>query len=386
MTARLIPDPPAGLRERARANGTTRIWWEPTPAARAMGFTVLELDERRLTWSRRQAERMNADVVRAQRAGGRRPVSAGRSVEALAEDYQRSPSFLELKPRTQASYRANIRLIIRKWGSRAAKDFTKQVMYEWYRTLLANTGRHQAVALIRSMSILFSHAELIGWRPEGSNPCYRLKMKTPEPRSRSASWAELDALLAAADKAGLPSVSTAIALSVFQGQRQTDILAARRDAFSTVVTGTQRGKPVTGIAWIFTRSKRGNDGGLYLHPEAAARVRAALARPSPIDQLLTDERTGRAYDVDLFQKRWAEVRAAAAKESPAIAGLQFRDLRRTFGVLSRAGGASKDDAGDVLGNSAAVNPRLGETYMPAQLETASRAVMAIKRPKAKKTA
>lgn len=49
-------------------------------------------------------------------------------------------------------------------------------------------------------------------------------------------------------------------------------------------------------------------------------------------------------------------------------------------MLSRAGGATKDDTGDVLGNSAAVNPRLGETYMPAQLETASRAVMAIKRP------
>lgn len=63
-----------------------------------------------------------------------------------------------------------------------------------------------------------------------------------------------------------------------------------------------------------------------------------------------------------------------------MAGLQFRDLRRTFAILSRSGGSTKDDTGDVLGNSSAVNPQLAEVYMPSQLDTASRAVDAIKRP------
>lgn len=73
-------------------------------------------------------------------------------------------------------------------------------------------------------------------------------------------------------------------------------------------------------------------------------------------------------------------KAAVAAGYPAAASLQFRDLRRTFGVLSRAGGASADDTGDVLGNSAATNPRLRQTYMPPSLTTASRAVAAIGRP------
>ena len=65
--------------------------------------------------------------------------------------------------------------------------------------------------------------------------------------------------------------------------------------------------------------------------------------------------------VDLFVDRFAEVRAEAAKKMPQLADLQFRDLCRTFGVLARAGGAERSDVGDVLGNSAAVDPRLGET-------------------------
>ncbi|WP_313349774.1 hypothetical protein [Paracoccus sp. (in: a-proteobacteria)] len=53
-----------------------------------------------------------------------------------------------------------------------------------------------------------------------------------------------------------------------------------------------------------------------------------------------------------------------------IAGPQFRDLRRTFGILSRSGGSTKHDTADALGNSAAVNPQPAEVYMPSQLDTA----------------
>ena len=65
---------------------------------------------------------------------------------------------------------------------------------------------------------------------------------------------------------------------------------------------------------------------------------------------------------------------------PGVRTLQFRDLRRTFGVWARAGGAIKEDVADVLGNTADTDPELGEVYMPPQFTTASRAVMAVKRP------
>lgn len=234
--SRLIPDPPTGLRERARADGSVRIWWEPLPAARALGFAVVDLDDQRLTWSPSQAERLNAEVARAVKDGRRSaPAPGGRSIEALAETYRRSLAFTGLAPKTRASYDANLRLLIRKWGASPVRDFSKPVMRTWYETLHREAGEYQAVALLRMMSILFSHAELIGWRPEGTNPCLRLKMRTPAPRRRVANWAEVDALIAAADAAGLPSIGTAVLMSLLQGQRQTDIILARRGDFADVI-------------------------------------------------------------------------------------------------------------------------------------------------------
>lgn len=141
------------------------------------------------------------------------------------------------------------------------------------------------------------------------------------------------------------------------------------------------------IQWTFTRSKRRNAGAMWLHDDVAARVQALIEDAPDDRRLLRDEMTGKDYTEDLFIRRWVAVREAAIQADKfgllrGLGNLQFRDMRRTFGVLSRAGGSTKDDTGDVLGNSAAVNPQLAEVYMPSQLDTASRAVDAIKRPRA----
>ncbi|SFY18106.1 hypothetical protein SAMN04244548_02970 [Paracoccus pantotrophus] len=384
---RLIPNPPAGLRERRRTDGSTRLWWEPSAAARELGFAAVELDEKRLTWSRRQAEKINAELERAQRAGRREvPRASSRTVEALIEDLRRSVAWTDdISEKTRKSYDALFRQIIAKWGTHQVRDFNKPVMHTWYQTLYRTKGEHMSVALLRAMSRLMSHAELIGWRPEGSNPCFRLKMKTPKGRQRAASWREVDALVAAADHVGLPSIGTAILLSLFQGQRETDVIKATCGAFSERISRAEGERRVR-IQWTFTRSKRRNAGAMWLHDEVAPRVRA-LIQDAPDDRrLLRDEKTGRDYDEELFIRRWVAVREAAVQADKfgllrRLGNLQFRDLRRTFGILSRSGGSTKDDTADVLGNSAAVSPQLAEVYMPSQLDTASRAVDAIQRPR-----
>lgn len=383
---RLIPQPPAGLRERRRSDGTTRIWWEPSAAARELGFAAVELDESRLTWSRRQAEKLNAELDRAQRKGRRdTPRGSSRTVEALIEDLRRSVAWTDdITEKTRQSYNALFRQIIEKWGDHQVRDFTKPVMHTWYQTLYRNKGEHMSVALLRAMSRIMSHAEMIGWRPEGSNPCFRLKMKTPKGRSRAATWPEVDALVAAADRIGQASIGTAIMLSLFQGQRETDIYMATCGAFQDRITRAD-GQRRARVQWTFTRSKRRNAGAMWLHDEVAPRIRALITDAPTDRRLLRDEKTGADYDEELFIRRWVAVRDAAvqadrAGKLGALASLQFRDLRRTFGILSRSGGSTKDDTGDVLGNSSAVNPQLAEVYMPSQLDTASRAVDAIRRP------
>jgi integrase len=356
---------------------------------------VVELDADRAAWSIKEARRLNAEVDKAIETGQRRAARpTGRTMSDLIREYRQSITFREdLAPKTQRSYGALLNQIEDKWGHRRAMDFDKPVMFAWYQALYNGKSARMAQALIRQMSILFSHAELLGWRSEGSNPCFNLGVRTPRGRSRVASWDEIEALLLTAETLGRHAMALAIRLSLYHGQRETDVIQATRGAFQLRMArpwGEKEERPTW--VWFFRRSKRKNDASLPVHAEVIPFLRAALAdagtaeKPRlPTDALLVDEAVGRAYDEDLFAKRWREIRAKAAElEGMAdITTLQFRDLRRTFGVLARQGGASADDTGDVLGNSAANDPQLGEIYMQPTFDTTSRAIAAVQSPKEK---
>lgn len=388
---------PMGLRERTRADGSVRLWWEPRGDAAKLGFAAVDLDANRMAWSRQQAERLNAEVEAARLNGSRKSAKArktSRSIDDLISDYRASPHFkATLAAKTRDSYGKLLIQISDKWGPHRAAAFDKATMKAWYQTLFTAKGARMAQALIRMMSVLMTHAEDLGWRPENSNPCFRLKVVTPDPRARAGAAAELAAILSAADALELKGMGLAIRLALYQGQRQTDIRLATRGAFQ-LRTLPGQGKAAQVWVWQLRRSKRGTEGAMQLHPAVVPMLRAALADAGtaraprgPADPLIYDEVTGKSYTTEfLFNKRWLAIRAWAAHPEggncPGVGDLQFRDLRRTFGVLARAGGASKDDIGDVLGNSAAVNPLLGETYMPASFTSASRAVAAVKLPKA----
>ncbi|SDI56659.1 tyrosine-type recombinase/integrase [Salipiger marinus] len=377
MTKAPFPKLPRGLglRQRQRADGTWRLWWEPSADARKAGTLPVELDPDRPTWSKRQAESLKSN------AGGSRPQrisSSGRTVDALIAEYRRSSRFAKTKPATQKGYLADFNTISKKWGGQPIASFDRPVIYTWYETLHRRTPTY-ASKLIRSFSVLFSYAELLGWRPENSNPCFRLQLQQARKRKRYATWAEYDALITAAEDLGLPAMAGAIALATFAAQRQIDVITAELGAFQDLDLGSHRL-----WVWDLTRSKRGNLGRIPLHDELAPRVRALkeAARDNQT-RLFHDDLTGQPWSGDLFRKRWATIRQRAAKACPTLLDpnpLEFRDLRRTFGVWARSGGALREDVGDVLGNSAAIDAGLGEVYMPAQLETAARAVAAIRRP------
>lgn len=382
MTARPIRDKVKGLRQRQRADGTWRVWWEPSAPEQTLGFAPVELDADRPSLTIRQATALNDQVARARRGEAvPRNTSNGRTIDALIHDYLNSRFFRDLRPATRRSYSINLRMIGAKWGAERVSAFSKPIMNKWYETLMGTGKLHQALALTRMMSILFSHAETLGWRPEGSNPCFRLARKTPGKRGRRANWAEYDALIAAADALGMPAMACAIALSTLNAQRREDLLAARIADFGDKSALLDDGRAVEFYGWELIRSKRGNYGAMPVHEEAAPRVRALIdAAPDDQDRLLIDHVTGRPFDGYLFWDRWNVIRARAARDVPTVVSLQFRDLRRTFGNWARAGGASKADVADVLGNSAGQDAALGEVYMAASLDTVLRAMGAVRRP------
>ena len=314
MSRKLITDKVKGLRQRQRKDGTWRLWWEPNPAEQQRGFASVTLDAARPTWSIREAKRLNQDAARklaGQSIGNR--TSWGRCIDALIQDYRASRFYADLKPGTRRSYHTNLNAIARKWGPAMVAEFSKPVMSRWYQSLRASSGDDHARALVRMMSILFSHAELaLGWRPENSNPCFRLKLKSPTTRNRVATWAEYDALIIAAHEMSLPGMACAIALATLTAQRQKDIIEARVNAFRDIAQPGEGSNQST-LVWELIRSKKDNYGILPVHPEAAPLVRLALAgaRDGQIT-LITDPATGRAYDGDLFRKRWTTIRATQA--------------------------------------------------------------------------
>jgi integrase len=382
-----LKDAPANVRQRLRADGTWRVWWEPTSAMRKLGFQPVDLNAAAPQKAARRARDLNAQANDVARTTGQFPKArrGPKCVEDVVEDYQRGVHYLEsLAPKTRVSYDKGLRLIVRKWGDVPVADFTKPMARTWYESLSRDAGKWQAPALLRLLSIVMNHAELRGWREPNSNPCQRLGVAIPKGRVRVVDWQEFDTLQAAADRVGLASMHLALALSFFAGQRETDvILAERRDFAQVPVRWPGSAVDVQVWVWSLERSKTGAAGRILLHDELAPLVAAVLARPAPDDaRLVVEERLGRPYDEDLFQARFGEVRAAAVADCPSLADMQFRDLRRSFSVHARRNGASIADAGDVLGNSAARDARIKVTYMPAEFFTAARAVQAVARPKA----
>lgn len=373
-----VLDAAPGLRQRQRANGTWRVWWEPTPAQRAAGAAIVEFDAAKPGHATREAAKLHDTWTRA--AKGERPAApvTGRTITSLILDYQASIYFTAKPDSTRRVYRSDMAQIAAKWGPQPVALFDKPIVARWLESVLTEKGQTRARALRAMLSILMVHAELRGWRAEGSNPCGKLRMGSPVERSRAATWDEFDAAVEAARKAKRWSVVVALHLAVMAGQRQYDILRTTPDAFFPArIAGMAR--PIW--VWQLVQSKRGKALDVPIHGDALPALRLQLMRAADgPGTLIWDEATGKPYTPDRFGHVWAQIRAAAAKSCPSIATLQWRDLRRTFGNLSRAGGASKADTADVLGNTAATDPKLMRTYMAPQLATTLRAVQAVQRP------
>ena len=369
------------VRQRQRADGSWRVWWEPNATQRAAGFKPVELDATRPGFAARAAEKLNADA--AAKIAGKAPITgaASRTVRALIADYKASRFFQEKALPTQRAYRVDLKAIEEKWGPQPVTFFDAPICNTWYEALLTAKGAFRARAILRMFSILFKHAEVRGWREAETNPVASVSMKSTAARQRTCSWEEFDALLDAAEALERPMDGVIVALGVYTGQRVTDVIQARPQAFVTARMGRRR-VARDGLVWILIQNKTGKEVQVPIHIDIEATVRDQLARATDgPGTLVWDEGTGKAYDINSMGKAWIRLRDEAAKAVPSIATLTQRDLRRTFSTNARAAGVSRDDLVDVMGNTLNTSAALAQVYTASQLATAARAVDAVKKPK-----
>jgi hypothetical protein len=98
-----IKNAPQRLRQRWRARKKSwRIWWEPSTDLRELGLEVVELDSKRLTWSVREAERLNG-LVDQRRSGGVAPSPSSSPRDSKPAQPPRSVTTLGASTRSNAN-------------------------------------------------------------------------------------------------------------------------------------------------------------------------------------------------------------------------------------------------------------------------------------------
>ena len=325
--------------------------WEPSPTRRAQGWKGRDLKDDAGDWLDFAAACVAAEAINIEVRGGTarqvrtRAAPARKTMNALWARYTKSSHYEDLREKTRNDYRKKFAAFAETFGEHLAAAVTKPHVHAWYERARKERGLTMAHGTVRVASVVFGYAELIGWRPENSNPCSRLKMKTPEGRLVMWEPEEVTAIVDAADAMGLHSVGTAFVLAIHSGQRQGDVLALDCALFEP----ERRTRMVT-------QSKTSANVAIWLTEEAEARAAQERARLMsagilPRGIFLRDPATGEAWKEDRFRKQFAKVRARAQKTEPSVAGKRFLDTRDTAVTRLALAGAKLYQIMAVTGHS-----------------------------------
>lgn len=212
-------------------------------------------------------------------------------------------------------------------------------------TLRDKCGLHQAFGVMAVASVWLTWCRRRRSRAI-DNWTADVARETPPGRIRVATWPEIAALVAAAEKLGRPAVGDAVVLAVDLSWSEADVLALTWDRLVTDATGRiraatgQRGRIKTHLKGAPPLCSMG------MRRLAAIRARnqAAGIAPLKVIHLKRERNHTRAEDADnhYFRKLFAKVREEAAKDCPSVAGLTFADTRDTGWSLGRQAGLSDD--------------------------------------------
>lgn len=374
-------DAPANWQYRA---GRPR--WIPSPALRKAGWRARDLKDAAGAFlseglSRDAARDINAAVAAWRRGepvppafasiapegavaaeAGALPVAVDRlSIGRLMDAYLDSREFLALAASTRTGYRSSLKRLVDTLAGYARLPDDEQdpdyllavatirashvsifepaetnagvtdLLYTAYWKLHDQTGKHQAYAVLAAASAWLAWCRrhqsrtIHNWAKE-------VRRDTPPGRIRPLTWAEVEALVRAADRMGLPSIGDAVVLGL-------DLSWSQADRLALTWNRCRNGRALTGAEG---RQKTGRVGGTPLTSLGRARVAQILRRqramPARPTHVIWCEITNAPWSGDLYRKHFPRVRAEAAKACPSVADARDQDLRDTaFTWMTNAG-------------------------------------------------
>lgn len=290
-----------------------RYYWRPTPTIRALGFENQALGANRAA-AIALAERWNAAVERALKQEPASPLPG--SVAAVIRDYLDGLDTSPLAAATKAGYRQTLAKIEDAWGAEPAAAINRQHLRKMVKGF-ADRPR-QGKEYVKLWSIVLGHAVEIGLRAD--NPALGMRVKGAAARQSLWMPEQVEAVCAAAVRAGRASIALAVRLAYETTQRQTDVLKMAWAALDGDVI----------------RVRQSKTGSLVAVPISPALVAQLAAAPRGGVVMVISERTKRPYKMHNFDHLFADIRAAAGLPKT----LWFRDLRRTGLTEAGNGGAS----------------------------------------------
>ena len=245
--------------------------------------------------------------------------------EAVFQRYERV-----WKPHTCYVNRSYLRCqLLPTFCGRQIADISRQDVQRWFASL-----RTIPVAADRSLpvlSVILKEAELLGYRPAGSNPCRGIRRYRRKGRERFLTDDEIGRL--------------ATALSAHQAQWPLEVAAMRL----LLLTGCRKGEILT-LRWsdyrdghLFLRDSKTGPKTVWLS-SAAREIVDRIPRTRPwVFPLRRFNRPWSRYQLDRF---WRRVRAEA--ELPDV---RLHDLRHTYATFALRRGESVLAIGRLLGHT-----------------------------------
>lgn len=355
--------------------GTYAPRWEPSPKLRRLGAKGQPLKDDAGAWLPLEAAIAKAReltaAAEAQMAEGKRlklapPKRHPRSADALWKLYEASPKFQRLAPKTQTEYRKHAAIFLAEFGPEPVAAIGKAHLHTWWEELYQARGHAMANATLAVARLLFSYAERKEWR--ATNPARQLGLETVPPRVVVWLNTECKAYVERADAMGLAPAGDAFVLALHTGQRMSDVLTLDEDRL------------VDGKAYFLQR-KTGARVIVPLTPMLHERIAGMHARRAskPVTQLALAKRLVLCHDAfeyteKHFNTHFRQVRAAIAKELPAVAERQFRDLRDTAITRLALAGATIAEIRSITGHTIKSVHQVLEHYMALDEAMADRAI------------
>ncbi len=239
-----------------------------------------------------------------------------------------------LKEKTQLEYRKMIeRFIIPRLGRYKVAELDRTKIAEFHHSISATP--YQANRALGTLSVMLSQAETWGMRPEGVNPCLRVKRFREKMRERFLSSAELarlaDALNEEQKKA--PMATVAFRLLIITGCRLGEIQKLKWRCVDFEREEIRLDDSKTGQRTV------------YLSPQGIELLKAVPRVPGNPYVIAGDEPGAHLTDL---QRPWRRVRKRAD-----LNDVRIHDLRHTFAANAAASGLSLPMIGKLLGHTQA---------------------------------